>query len=268
MAPAVQVVAGVVRDAHGRILLAQRPAGRDWAGLWEFPGGKVEPGETPEAALQRELQEELGIGVQVAGRLIRVPQRYSDKRIVLDVFEAHTHQQPQSLDGQAFTWLSPSAMQARNMPPADRPVLGALHLAAHCILLPEEHAARPSQIPLGSEVLIAGTTSSDVAHAAGVWYFAAELQDANTVAALRVWQQQGRKTALVCEDMEALSLAEALGCTCAVLPNPVNGWQTVTQWREQVSLPVYIEAQASPEMMTQARWHGLQGVAQMAVTAG
>lgn len=263
MTSAVHVVAGVVRDPHGRILVAQRPTGRDWAGLWEFPGGKVELGETPEAALQRELQEELAIEVHVSHRLIRVPQCYTDKRIVLDVFCAESNQPPQSLDGQAFMWLVPSEMADLSMPPADRPVLAALQLASHCVLLPEVSATDHVQTASGCEVFIPGAASSQVTHAAGVWYFATELQDANTLATLRVWQQQGRKTAVVCEDMKALSLAEALGCTCAVLPSQVREWQAVTQWREQVSLPLYIQGAYSPETLSQARWYGIQGFAQM-----
>ncbi|HET7127399.1 MAG TPA: NUDIX domain-containing protein, partial [Lysobacter sp.] len=83
----VHVVAGVIRDARGRILLARRTEGRDLSGLWEFPGGKVEPGETPEAALARELHEELGIDAVAGMAIIDVPQRYPHKRLRLDVRE-------------------------------------------------------------------------------------------------------------------------------------------------------------------------------------
>src|SRR5688500_19620464 len=81
----VEVVAGVICDARDRILLARRTEGRDLAGLWEFPGGKREPGESPEAALARELREELGIEVNVGAPLIAVPQAYPHKRLRLDV---------------------------------------------------------------------------------------------------------------------------------------------------------------------------------------
>ena len=70
---------------RGRVLLARRTEGRDLAGLWEFPGGKREPGETPEAALARELREELGIEADIGAPLIRVPHRYPHKRLQLDV---------------------------------------------------------------------------------------------------------------------------------------------------------------------------------------
>src|SRR4249919_1966117 len=100
----IHVVAGVIRDALGRVLLARRTEGRDLAGLWEFPGGKVEPGESPEAALVRELREELGIEAVAGDALIRVPQHYPDKRLVLDVRHVHFTGTPKGLDGQALAW--------------------------------------------------------------------------------------------------------------------------------------------------------------------
>ncbi len=123
----IHVVAGVIRDALGRILLARRTAGRDLAGLWEFPGGKVEPGESPEAALTRELHEELGIQVQVGAPFIRVPQQYPDKRLVLDVREIEGYSgMPKGLDGQALAWAPAHKLGDYPMPPADRPVVAAL----------------------------------------------------------------------------------------------------------------------------------------------
>ena len=122
----IHVVAGVIRDARGRILLARRTEGRDLAGLWEFPGGKVEPGEPPEAALVRELREELGIEARVGEALIRVPQQYPDKRLVLDVREVEFRGAPKGLDGQALAWVPPARLASYPMPPADRPVVAAL----------------------------------------------------------------------------------------------------------------------------------------------
>src|SRR3546814_1077267 len=78
-------MAAAITDARGRVLLARRTEGRDLAGLWEFPGGKREPGETPEHALVRELREELGIEVRVGAPLIAVAQQYPHKRLRLDV---------------------------------------------------------------------------------------------------------------------------------------------------------------------------------------
>lgn len=125
--PVVDVIAGVITDAGGRILLARRTEGRDLAGLWEFPGGKRETGETPEAALARELAEELGIDVDVGERLIEVPQAYPHKRLRLDVREVRTWRgTPRGHEGQALAWVPPDKLVGYQMPPADRPVVAAL----------------------------------------------------------------------------------------------------------------------------------------------
>src|SRR5690606_4070429 len=122
----IHVVAGVIRDIRGRVLLARRTDGRDLAGLWEFPGGKVEPGESPEDALARELREELGIEAAAGTAVIRVPQQYPDKRLVLDVREVSHAGKPKGLDGQALVWAPPHKLAEYPMPPADRPVVAAL----------------------------------------------------------------------------------------------------------------------------------------------
>lgn len=135
--PAVHVVAGVIADARGRILLARRTRGRDLAGLWEFPGGKVEPGETPQQALQRELQEELGIDARIGDPLICVPQQYPHKRIRLDVYRVAAWNGPvKALDGQALAWVPPHRLRRYAMPPADRPVVAALLDPDRCLVTP------------------------------------------------------------------------------------------------------------------------------------
>lgn len=134
----VEVVAGVIRDARGRVLLARRTEGRDLAGLWEFPGGKREPGETPEAALARELHEELGIEAEVGAAVIRVPQAYPDKRLVLDVREIrHWRGSARGREGQALVWVPPHKLASYAMPPADRPVVAALQQPEHYLVTPE-----------------------------------------------------------------------------------------------------------------------------------
>lgn len=126
-APIVEVAAGVITDAGGRILLARRTEGRDLAGLWEFPGGKREPGESPEVALARELQEELGIDATIGAPLICVPQRYPHKRLRLDVRHVTTWAgTPKGREGQALAWVPPHKLASYDMPPADRPVVAAL----------------------------------------------------------------------------------------------------------------------------------------------
>lgn len=125
--PAIRVVAGVIRDVRGRILLARRTIGRDLAGLWEFSGGKVDPGETPDQALVRELHEELGIEAALGASLICVQQQYPHKRIALDVRHVTTWKgKPRGLDGQALAWVPPAKLPTYPMPSGDRAVVAAL----------------------------------------------------------------------------------------------------------------------------------------------
>jgi 8-oxo-dGTP diphosphatase len=134
----VHVVAGVIADARGRILLARRTEGRDLAGLWEFPGGKVDPGETAEQALVRELREELGIEARVGEPLIAVPQQYPHKRLRLDVRRiAAWSGVVKGLDGQALAWVPAHKLASYAMPDADRPVVAALRDPEHYLITPE-----------------------------------------------------------------------------------------------------------------------------------
>ncbi|KGM53848.1 hypothetical protein N800_03600 [Lysobacter daejeonensis GH1-9] len=141
MSRSIDVVAGVIRDARGRILLARRTEGRDLAGLWEFPGGKREPGESPEGALVRELREELGIEAEVGDHLITVPQQYPDKRLTLDVREVRTFSgTARGREGQALVWVPPHKLPAYQMPPADVPVVAALGQPDRYLVTPEPTA--------------------------------------------------------------------------------------------------------------------------------
>lgn len=138
---AIDVVAGVITDARGRILLARRTEGRDLAGLWEFPGGKCEPGESPEAALARELREELGIEVELGASLITVPQQYPHKRLRLDVRRiASWRGSIKGHEGQALAWVPPHKLASYAMPPADIPVVAALLQPDRYLVTPEPGA--------------------------------------------------------------------------------------------------------------------------------
>lgn len=153
----VHVVAGVIRDARGRILLARRTEGRDLAGLWEFPGGKREPGETPQAALSRELHEELGIEAEVGAQIICVPQAYPDKRLILDVREIRAWRgSARGLEGQALAWVPPHKLASYAMPPADRPVVAALGQPEHYLVTPEPGESDDAWLTALSRSLAAG----------------------------------------------------------------------------------------------------------------
>jgi 8-oxo-dGTP diphosphatase len=141
----VDVMAAAITDARGRVLLARRTEGRDLAGLWEFPGGKREPGESPEQALARELQEELGIDVRIGDPLIAVAQQYPHKRLRLDVrLVTHWQGTPRGHEGQALAWVPRQKLVAYAMPPADRPVVAAL-------LQPDRYLVTPSPRDPGEE---------------------------------------------------------------------------------------------------------------------
>lgn len=127
--PVMHVMAGVMHDAEGRVLLAQRPPGKHLAGMWEFPGGKLERDEAPLAGLARELHEELGITLQRAEPLIRVPCHYVDRDLLLDAWQTDQWEGvPQSLEGQALQWLAPAQIDPSILTPADRWILQAWRL--------------------------------------------------------------------------------------------------------------------------------------------
>ncbi len=116
-------------DADGRVLLAQRPEGKPMAGLWEFPGGKVEPGETPEAALIRELQEELGIDTwqSCLAPLTFASHAYDDFHLLMPLFICRKWQgTPQPREGQVLKWVRPPVLRDYPMPPADVPLIPVL----------------------------------------------------------------------------------------------------------------------------------------------
>ena len=140
-APMLHVMAGILRDAAGRVLLAQRPPGKHLAGMWEFPGGKIEPGESPWHALVRELREELGIDVEDGQPLIRIPWRYEKGELCLDAWLVERWDgEPTSLEGQALQWAEPHAVDLAMLAPADRPILQALRLPAIYAITPADVA--------------------------------------------------------------------------------------------------------------------------------
>ena len=125
----VLVSAVALIDPDGRILMAQRPAGKSMAGLWEFPGGKVEPGETPEVALIRELQEELGINTweSCLAPLTFASHSYDDFHLIMPLFACRKWQgTPIAQEGQTLKWVTVADMRDLPMPPADIPLVAML----------------------------------------------------------------------------------------------------------------------------------------------
>lgn len=126
------VVAAALIDRRGRVLMQQRPPGKTLAGLWEFPGGKVERGESPEAALVRELDEELGIGVTpmtlTAAGFASEP--LGDRHLLLLLYCCRLWSgEPRGRDGQALAWLAPNDLDTLSMPAADRGLAAKLRFS-------------------------------------------------------------------------------------------------------------------------------------------
>lgn len=123
------VVAAALIDQQGRVLIAQRPRGKEFSGLWEFPGGKVDPGETPEAALVRELNEELGITIDPKAL---TPLAFSSgargaRHLLLLLYRCTEWVgEAQALDAMALRWMKAAELRTNEMPPADRPFVSIL----------------------------------------------------------------------------------------------------------------------------------------------
>ncbi len=252
----IHVVAAVIVDARGRILLNRRTGNSDMAGLWEFPGGKREPGETSEQALVRELQEELGIEAQVGEWVMEVPQVYPDKRLRLEVRMVRQWKgTARGREGQAITWVTPDKLCRYSMPPADLPVVAALRQPDCYLVTPEplqgaedwlagieravasgvrriqlrtpaatdrQALARSAVQRVGREVELLVNRDIELARALGVGvHLGGEqvlaLQGRPLPAALPV--------AASCHDLAQLQAAQRLGCDFAVL-GPVQATAT------------------------------------------
>ena len=127
--PTLLVVACALVDADRRVLIAQRPEGKSLAGLWEFPGGKVEADESPEAALIRELEEELGVQTKTAclAPLSFASHAYETFHLLMPLYVCRKWQgQPQAKEHAALKWVRPQALRDYPMPPADEPLIAAL----------------------------------------------------------------------------------------------------------------------------------------------
>lgn len=133
----VHVAVAVICDAASRILICQRAGHRHQGGSWEFPGGKVEPGEEACAALERELSEEVGITPEQAWPLIRVPYRYPDKEVLLDVWRvARFTGAPYGREGQRCQWVTGEALNDYRFPPANRAIVAAARLPSSYLITP------------------------------------------------------------------------------------------------------------------------------------
>ena len=247
----VEVVAGVIRDARGRVLLTRRTEGRDFAGRWEFPGGKRKRGESPEAALIRELREELGIEAEPGAHLISVPQEYPDKRLRLDVREvAEWEGNPRGREQQAMVWVPLDKLSRYTMPPADVPVVAALQQADRYLVTPmpgdddgrwlkaldasleagvERVQLRAPGLPAARWKALASSVVKRCRRAGAQLLINSDIELASLLGAgvhltsSQLQNLDGRPSALgvpvgaSCHDLRDLRKAEAIGCDFAVL---------------------------------------------------
>jgi 8-oxo-dGTP diphosphatase len=123
----IRVVAAALYDEAGRVLIAERPAGRHMAGRWEFPGGKIAPGESEAEALARELKEELGVDFGSGRALMSLSHAYEDRLVELSLWVVASYAgEPASLDGQRLKWVDPLRLAEEDILEADRPFVEAL----------------------------------------------------------------------------------------------------------------------------------------------
>jgi 8-oxo-dGTP diphosphatase len=300
VAGAVQVAAAVIERPDGSFLLAQRPAGKVYAGWWEFPGGKVEPGEPAERALARELHEELGIDVQHAYPWITRVHIYEHATVMLHFFRVVAWSgEPKSREGQALLWQRLDAPIAEPMLPANAPVLASLALPLEYAITDAQTLGTAEQLArvearmkdglrliqvrdkdnwerarliyvvtrmarqYGAKVLVNGGPAVD-----GIHFSAEQLMT------LRVRPKGGPNCALMaasCHTGQELGHAMAIGLDFVVL-GPVKatpshpeaallGWDGFKRIAEGASIPVYAIGGLRPADLDDARRAGAHGLA-------
>ena len=299
MAGVVEVAAAVIERPDGSFLLAQRPAGKVYAGWWEFPGGKVEADEAPERTLARELHEELGIEVRVAYPWITRMHVYEHATVRLNFFRVvRWAGEPRSREKQSFLWQRLDAPMASPMLPANAPVLASLALPLEYAITDAQTMGAAEQLALvearmkdglrlvqvrdkdnwerprliyavtsmarqyGAKVLVNGGPAADGIH------FSAE-----QLLTLRERPKGGPNSLMAasCHTVQELGHAMAIGLDFVVLgpvkatsshPGaPVLGWDGFRHIAEGASIPVYAIGGLKPEDFDAARRAGAHGLA-------
>ncbi|MCC6212666.1 MAG: Nudix family hydrolase [Burkholderiales bacterium] len=299
MARVVEVAAAVIERADGAFLLAQRPAGKVYAGWWEFPGGKVEEGEAPEHALARELHEELGIDVLTAFPWITRMHVYEHATVRLHFFRVTRWRgEPHPRESQAFVWQRLGERMASPMLPANAPVLAALSLPleyaitdAQALGAAEQLARVEARMKAGLRLvqvrdkgnwersrLIYVITSIARQYGARVLVNSGPAADgihytADQLMTLRARPEDGLSSlvAASCHTVEELGHAMAIGLDFVVLgpvkptashPGaPTLGWEGFRRIAEGASIPVYAIGGLAPEDLDEARRAGAHGLA-------
>jgi len=296
----IEVAAGVLTDARNRVLLMQRLPGKHLAGLWEFPGGKLEPGEAIEHALARELREELGIEAHAFAPVISLPWRYPEKSVRLHALRVTGWRgEPQAREGHPLRWAPLEELDPTRMPAADRPIVTALRLPAHYVITAKEPklgpagACAPHEPPLlqlrfpdcdragvracandlltrtpqwRTRLLINADIELARELGLGVHLHATQLRELHE-RPLPNAQWVGAS----CHDADELGRAAMIGADFATL-SPVRatsshpgalpiGWERFAELVREARLPVYALGGVGPNDLGRARAAGAQGVA-------
>jgi 8-oxo-dGTP diphosphatase len=296
VAQVVEVAAAVIERADGAFLLAQRPAGKVYAGWWEFPGGKVEAGEAPERALARELHEELGIEVLTAYPWITRMHVYEHATVRLNFFRVTQWRgEPRAREGQAFVWQRLDAPMVAPMLPANAPVLAALALPLEYAITDAQALGAAEQLARVEERMKAGlrlvqvrdrghwersrlifvVTSMARQYGARVLVNSGPAADgihytAEQLTTLRA-RPEGGIVAASCHTVEELGHAMAIGLDFVVL-GPVKptashpgartlGWEGFRRIAEGASIPVYAIGGLRMSDLDDARRAGAHGLA-------
>lgn len=292
----IEVAAGIITDTRGRVLLMQRLPGKHLAGRWEFPGGKLEAGESVARALVRELDEELGIAVCASAPLIALPWRYPEKTVHLHALRVTAWQgEPRAREGHPLRWVAVRDIDTAVMPPADVAIVTALRLPAYYVISgPAPGAAPPLRSDALSQLRLPGAgvdaarrevmrlldtaprwrehllVSHDIELArklgVGVHLSAQQLR------ALRERPLvKGGWVGASCHGADELARAAELGvdfatlspvCVTASHPDATPlGWQRFAALVAAAQLPVYALGGVGPGDLEHARTAGAQGVA-------
>ncbi|MEC9359545.1 MAG: Nudix family hydrolase [Pseudomonadota bacterium] len=296
----VRIAVGVLRRTNGDVLIAQRPDGKEAAGWWEFPGGKIEAGESVEQALHRELREELGIRLQSARRLIVLRHAYPGKTVELDTWLVERWQgDPQSLEDQALAWSSLGRLGDYRLLPADGPILNALRLPSQYLITPPDISAdelvrRLPALPTEALLRLRLPRLADVgycrlaAQVAGYWAPERLVLDrdpalsaalgagwhASEAALFELAQRPFGAPGWMlasCHDAKSLARARELAFDAAVLgpvwPTPSHPSAPTLDWpafgalAADAGLPVYAIGGVGPQQLDEAWRSGAQGVA-------
>ncbi len=263
----LHVAVGVIVQA-GRVLISQRHAAAHQGGLWEFPGGKLEPGESVTQALVRELREELGICATHFRPMIRIRYAYPEQDVLLDVWKVTEFTgQAVGCEGQPVKWVLPDALEHLSFPSANRPIIQAMQLP-ECIQLLTAHTTLPPRLAGLSICLHTARALRDSSRLDPV-YLDGRRVGVHGLEGQCVSNGKNQLRASTCSSLDALLQANQSGCDFVLIP-PLSGltqpwlapdWERLHTWSEIAQLPVYAAGILTKAELEHVWQLGAQGIA-------